>query len=316
MRSYLAAAPSSETAKDAAEGMMAQAFGVFDAAAESVLKGFASKLGCDLANSASYLRRRDEGYFRVAYPAIVNYMVWLDRAGQKEVLQHMDKVFASYMFGVAGYVILDSNLDQGKENPVEILLSVSFVQEQERLILEAFDWSPGAFGLVNRFKQMYLTAELKEKQSRFVRSPYTKEHPEECGYKAVHGYLPYALLLQRSGRADLIDSYLQFFYEWGAPLQIMDDLVDLEDDIKNGHYSYPTLGYERELATMEPAEAANTIRSDRRHVKAIYETCMGLIQSSRKKSVLIGADLMGFFVDILQARLETFFSETFHVHES
>jgi hypothetical protein len=82
---------------------------------------------------------------------------------------------------------------------------------------------------------------VREKRSRFSRSPSTKEHLEDCDSKAVHGYLSFALLLQKSGKEDQIDDYIQFFYEWGVPLQIM----DLEDDLKNGHYSCPTLGFEK-----------------------------------------------------------------------
>jgi hypothetical protein len=165
------------------------------------------------------------------------------------------------------------------------------------------------YELLSRFKKLYLRAEIKEKRSRFIRSPYTQEHPEDCGYKAVHAYLPFALLLQKCGKGDQIDDYLQFFYEWGAPLQIMDDLMDLEDDLKNGHYSYPTLGFEEALSTRSPIESAALIRSDMKHLKRLQFLCKELINSSRDKCVKLKADLMGFFVDLLDARLDAFFSE-------
>ena len=254
-KSYLSSAPTAETAKDAAEGMMAQAFKIFDDAVGSVLQAFAAQQGFDLSESRTYRRRMEEGYFRVAYPAIVMYMVWLDREGQRRAIENLSKIFQSTMLGVAGYMILDSNLDEQTQNSTEILLSVSFIQEHDRLLLETFEFNRADYALLNRFKQMYLMAEIKEKQSRFIKSPYTKEHPEDCGYKAVHAYLPFALLLQRSGKADQIDAYLQFFYEWGAPLQIMDDIMDLEEDLKNGHYSYPTLGFEDEIPVDREKEA-------------------------------------------------------------
>src|SRR5512139_1767643 len=65
-KSYLSSAPTAETAQDAAEGMMAQAFGIFDTAVESVLQSFAARQGFDLSESSNYRRRMDEGYFRVA----------------------------------------------------------------------------------------------------------------------------------------------------------------------------------------------------------------------------------------------------------
>jgi hypothetical protein len=307
--SYLSAAPTTETAKDAAEGMMAKAFKVFDTAVDSVLQSFAARQGYNLSESRNYKRRMEEGYFRVAYPAIVMYMAWLDREGQKQAIENLSKIFQSTMLGVAGYMILDSNLDEQTQNSTEILLSVSFIQEHDKLLLECFEFNIADYELLNRFKQLYLRAEIKEKRSRFIKSPYTQEHPEDCGYKAVHAYLPFALLLQKSGKGDQIDDYLQFFYEWGAPLQIMDDIMDLEDDIKNGHYSYPTLGFEEELSIQSPIELATRIRSDVKHLKRLRFICKELIDSSRNKCIKLKADLMGFFVDMLEARLDSFFSE-------
>jgi hypothetical protein len=213
------------------------------------------------------------------------------------------------MLGVAGYMILDSNLDEEKQNPTEILLSLSFIQEHDRLLMEVFEFNIADFELLNRFKQLYLMAEIKEKRSRFIKSPYTLEHPEDCGYKAVHAYLPFALLLQKSGKEEQIDDYLQFFYEWGAPLQIMDDIIDLEEDLKNGHYSYPTLGFEKEISRRSPSELAVLIISDKKHMERLQWICKGLIDSSRNRCIKLKADLMGYFVDMLEARLDVFFSE-------
>src|SRR5512139_1774614 len=72
-KSYLAPAPTLESATDAAEGMMAKAFKIFDEATDTVLKEFAYSQGFDLSKSKNYERRLNEGYFRVIYPAIVMY---------------------------------------------------------------------------------------------------------------------------------------------------------------------------------------------------------------------------------------------------
>lgn len=309
-KSYLAPAPTAETATDAAEGMMAHAFDIFDAAVWSTLEAVADRQGFDLSQSKTLRRRIDEGYFHVAYPAIVMYLVWLDREGQQKAIENVEKLFRSTMLGVAGYMMLDSNLDEQEQNSPEILFSVSLIQEHDRLLLECFDSTMADYALLSRFKQLYLMAEIKEKRSRFVASPYTVDHPEDCGYKAVHAYLPFALLLQKSGKGDQIDDYLQFFYEWGAPLQIMDDIMDLEQDLTNGHYAYPTLGFEKEIASWPPGELAALIRSDREHVKRMQRICQELITSSRKRCLQLKADLFGYFVDLLEVRLEAFFSET------
>lgn len=308
-KSYLAPAPTAETAQDAAEGMMAQAFRIFDEAAGSVLQAFAAQQGYNLSESKNYRRRVEEGYFRVVYPALVMYMVWLDREGQAKAIENIGNFFQATMLGVAGYMMLDTNLDEQKQNSAEILLSLSFIQEYDRLLLETFDFDLADYELLSRFKQLYLKAEIKEKRSRFIHSPYTIDHPEDCGYKAVHGYLPFFLLLQKSGKADQIDEYLQFFYEWGAPLQIMDDIMDLEEDLKNGHYAYPTLGYEKELTGRLPGDLAALIRSDREQMKRMQWTCQELMDRSRERCARLNADLFGYFVDILAVRLDAFFAE-------
>ena len=314
--SYLAAAPTKDSAKDPAEGMMAEAFGVFDAAADTILREFAVRQGFDLANSKNYQRRKKEGYFGVMYPALVMYVIWLDREGQERALKNLGNVFASFMFGTAGYVILDTNLDEGKENPAEILLSLSLVQESERLLLEALKLEEADYELLNRFKQLYLAAEVREKRMRFVGSPYSKDHPEDCGYKAVHAYLPFAIMLRKAGKEDQIDEYLQLFYEWGAPLQIMDDLNDLEDDLINGHYSYPTIGFEKEFSSMSPGEAAAAIRCDVEHIKELSGICKDLIERSRRRALELKADLWRYFIDILEERLDRFFSDSIRANEA
>ncbi len=308
-KSYLAPAPTTERAQDAAEGIMAQAFITFDSSVDCFLRAFAAQQGFDLSTSKNYRRRMEEGYFQVIYPPLVMFTIWLEREGQKKAIENLEKIFQSTMLGVAGYMILDSLLDEQEQNSAEILLSMSFIQEHDRLLLECFDSGMADYELLNRFKQLYLLAEIKEKRSRFLHSPYTLEHPEDCGYKAVHAYLPFALLLQQSGKADQIDDYLQFFYEWGAPLQIMDDIMDLEEDLKNGHYAYPTLGFEKEIPGRSSGDLAMFIRTEKEHMKRLQATCMELIGSSRKRCFELKADLFGFFVDILEARLDSFFSE-------
>ena len=308
--SYLAEPPTSDSAQDPAEAMMAEAFKIFDEATDSVLRVFAAHLGFDLSDAPAFQQRRDEGYFWVMYPVLVMYTIWMDQEGEETALTNLQDIFSSMTFGTAGYVMLDSNLDEGKEDPAEILLSLAYIQEHERLLLDAFGFDAADYELLNRFKQLYLKAEMKEKRLRFVRSPYTKDRPEDCGYKAVHAYLPFGILLRRNGKEGQIDGYLQFLYEWGAPLQIMDDLIDLEDDLKAGHYSYPTIGFEAELATQLPSEVAKLIKSDREHIERLYQVSKTLIENARDKAVALGADLMGYFVSILDSRLDAFYSET------
>jgi len=89
----------------------------------------------------------------------------------------------------------------------------------------------------------------------------------------------------------------------------MDDIMDLEEDLKNGHFSYPTLGFEKEIASRSPGELAALILSDKNHMKRLQLICKDLINSSRNRCIHLKADLMGYFVDMLEARLDVFFSQ-------
>lgn len=284
-------------------------FKQLDDATDSLLKAFAESQGFDLSRSVNYQNRMEEGYFSNMYPVLMMLLIWLDREGHKDVIEKFQNIYSSAMFGVAGYGILDTNLDEGKGSAAEVLLCLSFIQEHERLLLDAFSFNPGDYELFNRCKQLYLAAEIKEKRLRSLESPYTKMHPEECGVKAVHTFLLFGLPLRKSGKEYQIDDFLKFFFEWGAVLQIMDDLDDLEDDIKNGHYSYPTIGFEGMLSKLPPDEVAAAIKSDKRHLRELYDVCKALINSSRDTAgKLDSADLMVPFVDVLDARLDAFFA--------
>jgi hypothetical protein len=63
-KSYLASGPTSESAKDETKVMMAQAFKIFDAEADALLRVFTVGQGFDLSESKNYKRRLEEGYFR------------------------------------------------------------------------------------------------------------------------------------------------------------------------------------------------------------------------------------------------------------
>ncbi|HMK47348.1 MAG TPA: class 1 isoprenoid biosynthesis enzyme [Methanocella sp.] len=295
-----------ETVKDTAETAV-QALKIFDSAADSVLKEFAIQQGFDLSKSKKYQSRMKEGYLRVFYPVIVSHAIWLDREDGGKAVKNLGNIFRSTVLGAAGYIIFDSNIDDKDHSPAEIMLSLLLIQEHDRLLQQSFKFNSADYEILNRFKQLYLAAEIKEKRSRFLESPYTKERPEDCGYKAVHGYLPFALLLQKSGKQGQIEGYMHLFYECGAVLQIMDDLLDLEEDITNGHYSYPTLGFDKELPGRSPEELAALIRSDMKHMCQLQYECKRLIESSRDRCTRLKADLMLHFVDTLEARLDMFF---------
>ena len=55
------------------------------------------------------------------------------------------------------------------------------------------------------------------------------------------------LSLDQLGKSDLIEDYFEVFFLFGAVIQIIDDIKDLEEYLNIDHYSYITLVYENLL---------------------------------------------------------------------
>lgn len=273
--------------------------------AKQVLYDFSSPLGFDVTCWES-LKLKSE-YFKDAYPIYAFLAIWMEEEGLADILKNFEHILRASIFGIAGYGILDVNVDEKSSSPVEILTAQVLISEYETLLLNAFGVTPVNLEILHNIRSLFLKAEIKEKLVRGKKSPYTLENPKECGFKAAHLLTPFMLSLDSLGKTDLVEDYFEVFFLFGAVIQIIDDWKDLEEDLEVGHYSYITIGYEQLLDSMESKELAKHIRKDKKHIRSIYDICKDLINRSQSILKDINDPYLAKIVEVTELRLDSFF---------
>lgn len=281
------------------------AFQGLDNAGKKILRDFSAPLGFDVTEWKS-LRAKAE-YFKDAYPIFAFLAIWMDEAGLREPLDHFGDILRAAMYGIAGYGILDVNVDGTGSAPVEILTASALVAEYESALLNVFGVTPVNLGILHRIRSLFLQAEITEKRLRGKASPYSLEIPKACGFKAAHLLTAFMLSLESLGKSELIEDYFDVFFLFGAVIQIIDDWKDLEDDLSIGHYSYVTLGFEKDLGKYSPRETARRLRGDAPHVRRIYERCKTMIADSQAILQRLNDPFLARIVTVTDLRLDSFF---------
>ena len=95
------------------------AFRGLDAEAQEILKEYSSHFGLDVSQWKSNRSR----YFKDAYPVFAFLAVWMDEQGLVDLVARFGDILRAGVFAVAGYGILDENVDSNKPSPVEILVA-------------------------------------------------------------------------------------------------------------------------------------------------------------------------------------------------
>jgi hypothetical protein len=279
------------------------AFQGLDNEAQQILKDFSAPLGLDVTRWKS---NRPQ-YFKDAYPIFAFLAIWMDEVGLDEYLQNYATILRSAVFGVAGYGILDENVDSSAPSPVEILTSQALISEYETLVLKAFGITPTNLDILQRMRSIFLAAEIKEKACRGKASPYSLDRPEDCGAKGAHVVTPFMLSLERLGKAHLIEDYWRVFLLFGAVIQVIDDWTDLDKDLAVGHYSYVTLGYENLVKSKKKDEVVKILRSNREHVHNTFARSKKMIAESRAILARLEDPYLARLVDVTDLRLESYF---------
>ncbi|HEX7556269.1 MAG TPA: hypothetical protein VF338_06565, partial [Leptolinea sp.] len=248
-------------------------------------------------------------YFKDAYAVFAFLAVWMDEMGLDDLTSRFGEILQAGVFAVAGYGILDENVDADTGSPVEILTAQALIAEYETRVLQIFGVTTVNLGILHKMRTLYLEAEIKEKLVRGKSSPYTLDHPEECGAKGANAVAPFMLCLERMGKAHLIDDYWQVFLLFGAAIQVIDDWEDLEKDLAAGHYSYVTLGTTSLDKTIEPAETARQLRSNVQHIRVTYDRSQEMINQSRQILERLDDHYLGRLVDVTELRLMSFFKK-------
>jgi hypothetical protein len=274
-----------------------------DDQAKQILKEFSSPLGIDVTK---WKNNRPQ-YFKDAYPIFAFLAVWMDEMGLVEFLDQFSTVLRSAVFGVAGYGILDMNVDGTNPSPVEILTAQALIAEYETLILQVFGVTPVNLDVLNHMRRIFLNAEIKEKSMRGKASPYSIEKPEDCGAKGAHVVTPFMLSLERLGQANLIDDYWRVFLLFGAVIQVIDDWMDLEGDLSVGHYSYVSLGSKIIKDPFKAKQNAKLLRSEIDRVANTYASSKEMIEEARSILIRLNDPILMRLVDVTDLRLDTYF---------
>jgi len=285
------------------------AFRGLDGQAMNILREFSAPLGIDVTQWKS---NRPQ-YFKDAYPIFAFLAIWMDEVGLQEYLEKFDIVLRSAVFGVAGYGILDENVDSNVPSPVEVLTAQALISEYESLILQVFGVTPVNLDILHRMRSLFLAAEIKEKEACGKYSPYSLDEPEHCGTKGAHVVTPFMLSLERLDRAHLIDDYWRVFLLFGAVIQIIDDWTDLEKDLPVGHYSYVTLGHDGFRKLKDPKTAAKVLKADRAHVLRTYKVSKEMIAESHAILKRLNDPYLARLVDITDMRLDAYFTKEFKI---
>ena len=99
-----------------------------------MLKDFSEPLSVDVTSWKSYRSL----YFKDAYPVFAFVAVWMDEVDLANLVEKFVDILRVGGLAVAGYGILDANVDSNTPSPVEILVAQALIAEYETLALDLF----------------------------------------------------------------------------------------------------------------------------------------------------------------------------------
>ena len=285
------------------------AFKGLDDDARLSLKAFSAPLGFDVSKWKSNRLQ----YFKDAYPVFAFLAVWMDDEGLSGLVDNFGAILQAGVFAVAGYGILDENVDGNAPSPVEILTAQALIAEYELRVLRIFGVTPTNLEILHKMRTLFLHAEIKEKFLRRKASPYAIDRPQDLGAKGANALAPFMLSLERLGKAQLIDDYWQVFLLFGAAIQMIDDWQDLEGDLAAGHYSYLTLGYEALIDPKDPKKTAKRLSADKQHIRDTYQCAKEMVAQSKAILSRLDDHHLIRMVDVTELRLNTYFRKEWKI---
>jgi len=279
------------------------AFRGLDQDAQKTLQEFSAPFGFDITSWNS----NRTGYLKDAYPVFAFLAVWMEEEGLDDLLEKFGDILRAGVFAVAGYGILDENVDSDTPSPVEILTAQALIAEYESLALHIFGVSEANLDILHKMRTLFLQAEIKEKSMRHKATPYSLENPKDLGAKGANAVAPFMLSLERLGKSSLIEDYWEVFLLFGAGIQMIDDWNDLEKDLADGHYSFVTLGFDDIQKLNDPKKIAQLLREDKKRVHDTYSCSKEMISQARSILKRLNDPYLTRLVDVTELRLESFF---------
>ncbi len=124
------------------------AFNGLDAEARQILREYSAPLGFDVTSWKSNRLQ----YFKDAYPVFAFLAIWMDEQGLTDLLEQFDEILRAGVFAVAGYGILDENVDSDIPSPVEVLTAQALIAEYETRALRVFGVSPVNLQILHKMR--------------------------------------------------------------------------------------------------------------------------------------------------------------------
>ncbi len=194
----------------------------------------------DFPDASKSAFKKDE-YLKSIIGFMLVYYIWLRNEDEQELIEKFDDIFMSGILGTLGYGIIDAYCDNRIVSDQNIYLSLQLISMYEYKLINCFGFSKGNLDLLQKLKLILNKTEYLEKSLFLKKSPYKKGFISECGNKASHLFFPLGLLLLRMGVKEDIDIYLRVYLNCAAVIQVIDDIGDVEEDLQNGHYSFPIM---------------------------------------------------------------------------
>lgn len=231
---------------------------------------------------------RKDSYIGSIIGFLFIYYIWIILENDNELIDKFDDLFIAGIFGTFGYGLLDVYCDNGLVADQNIYLSLELINKYENKILNVFGANTKYLNLNAYLKSVLHRAEYAEKRLFFKESPYELGKIYQSGYKAAHLFFPIGAFLLKASYPNkkIIDVYFKIYLNLAAVIQVLDDIGDIEEDLQNGHYSYPTLLFKKtnskiatnKLTTKEivsNTELFNTIITE---LLVILDDCEELIE--------------------------------------
>jgi len=183
--------------------------------------------------------RSDEDYYMYdIHPFVLQYILWLYIHDKDFALKNAGKLYDSAIWGTLGYRLIDLDIDEAKSNTAELkMLSLILIQKYEDQLLECFGVEEKYYKYLSRIKHEFIKEELRQLSLKFKAPCYQPGNMKQMADKAVHLFGCFALGLVRFNKEDVYDKYWDIFRCTFAPIQLIDDVDDMEKDIQGGHYS-------------------------------------------------------------------------------
>lgn len=154
-----------------------------------------------------------------------------------------DKIDALNVSGFLYYksvLLLDGLIDDKTTTlkAEQLFLSNKLQEESIKLLTSVFSLDKTFWELWNIRQQEYFKAIQLEKQ--LALKPNYKKYQQVADYKAAFGKVAIDCLYVLSGKKDIqkYNDLLQSHYHFSVGLQLIDDLQDLEEDIKNNQFNW------------------------------------------------------------------------------